>query len=162
MRTKILQDRSISHRKLVLPFPTLYSPNDVKGAFWEVRRRPGSIKRRGAGVYRPLALAVRLPDSLLGRDMRASMTPNVLAQSPKTHSNPTINRLLPRRNRALLLQQQTTARQLELSEEKAGAKPSLLSQKRSSLLKKFVSDWSAVQKSSKTRRKHYNNGVFGP
>ncbi len=36
------------------------------------------------------------------------MTPNVLARSPKTHSNPTINRLLPRRNRALLLQQQTT------------------------------------------------------
>jgi len=90
------------------------------------------------------------------------MTPNVLAQSPKTHSNPTINRLLPRRNRALLLQQQTTARQLELSEEKAGAKPSLLSQKRSSLLKKLVSDWSAVQKSSKTRPKPYENVVFSP
>jgi hypothetical protein len=46
---------------------------------------------------------------LLGREMRAKMTPNVLARSPKTHSNRTIKRVLPGRNRALLLQQQTTA-----------------------------------------------------
>jgi hypothetical protein len=50
----------------------------------------------------------RCNGSLLGRDMRAKMAPSRLARSPKTHSNPTINRLLPRRNRALLLQQQTT------------------------------------------------------
>jgi hypothetical protein len=46
---------------------------------------------------------------LLGREMRAKKTPNVLARSPKTHSNRTIKRVLPGRNRALLLQQQTTA-----------------------------------------------------
>jgi hypothetical protein len=46
--------------------------------------------------------------SLLGRDMRAKKTPNVLARSPKTHSNRTINRVLSGRNRALLLHQQTT------------------------------------------------------
>src|SRR3712207_1065794 len=50
--------------------------------------------------------------------MRASMTPNVLARSPKTHSNPTINRLLSRRNRALLLQQQTTAMLRRLSNQR--------------------------------------------
>jgi hypothetical protein len=54
--------------------------------------------------------AQRYSGSLLGRDMRASMTLNVLARSPKTHSNPTINRLLPGRNRALLLHQQITDR----------------------------------------------------
>ena len=47
---------------------------------------------------------------LLGREMRAKKTPNVLARSPKTHSNRTIKRVLPGRNRALLLQQQTTDR----------------------------------------------------
>src|SRR3712207_5102554 len=48
--------------------------------------------------------------SLLGPDMRARTTPNVLARSPKTHPNPTINRVLPGHNRTFLLHQQTTAK----------------------------------------------------
>jgi hypothetical protein len=53
--------------------------------------------------------ANRYSGGLLEWDMGTKMTPNETARSPKTHSNLTIHRVLPRCNRAFLSDQQTTA-----------------------------------------------------
>ncbi len=75
----------------------------------EASEHPRRTRQRVGKEYRSNIIAQRYSGSLLGRDMRTSMTPNVLARAPKIYSYPTIYRLLPRRNRALLLHQQTTA-----------------------------------------------------
>jgi hypothetical protein len=69
-----------------------------------------AVPKKYVSCVRVNHIEIRCNDSLLRREMRAKMTPNVLARSPKTHSNRTINRFLPGRNRALLLHQQTTGK----------------------------------------------------